>query len=246
MISHLKNKLSGYEKEDRFFMKKIIPFILALSLSLTALISCGEQTGAAQSGENAPTPTTPPPKEETALDWCVYKTERDVTGHDTCKIKMTVKDYGEITLLLDATTAPETVANFKKLVTDGFYNGLTFHRIVENFMIQGGCPRGDGGGSTEEKIKGEFSSNGHENDISHLRGVISMARGDDKNSASCQFFICNADSTGLDGRYAAFGYVIEGMSTVDKITSVAVKYCEGETIKIKALQPVIEKMEIIE
>ncbi len=228
-------------------MKKTVAFILALCLSLSALVSCVDRNSTADGGENAGAPTTPPPKEETAaLDWCVYKTERDVTGHDTCKIKMTVRDYGEITLLLDATTAPDTVANFKKLVSEGFYNGLTFHRIMKNFMIQGGCPSGDGYGSSEEKIKGEFSQNGHENDISHLRGVISMARGNDKNSASCQFFICNADSTWLDGSYAAFGYVIEGMSTVDKITSVAVKYCEGETIKIKALQPVIEKIEIIQ
>ena len=126
-------------------------------------------------------------------------------------------------VLLDATTAPITVANFLKLVNKGFYNGLTFHRVISNFMIQGGDPKANGTGGSDEDIFGEFLYNGHSNNISHRRGVISMARGDNYNSASSQFFICNADSQySLDGKYAAFGYVVEGMSVVDAIAGVEV------------------------
>ncbi len=144
------------------------------------------------------------------------------------------------------------MANFKKLVSEGFYNGLTFHRVLENFMIQGGDPLANGYGNSDQTVKGEFALNGHQNDISHLRGVISMARGNDMDSASCQFFICNADSAGLDGEYAAFGYIINGLSVVDKITESTAKYasyygthyCNG-MIATKSLQAVIEKIEII-
>ena len=182
------------------------------------------------------------------LDWCVYKDTRNVEGHETYKVKITVKDYGEIVLLLDATTAPITVANFIKLVSEGFYNGLTFHRIIKNFMIQGGDPLANGTGNSDETITGEFSQNGYENDIKHLRGVISMARSNSMNSASCQFFICNEDATKLDGSYAAFGYVIEGMDVVCKITADAAKYADRNNngaIATKSLQPVIEKIELI-
>ena len=121
--------------------------------------------------------------------------------------KITVKDYGDITVELDGDTAPITVANFMKLVNEGFYDGLTFHRIMDGFMIQGGDPLGNGTGGSDEKIKGEFAANGVQNDISHVKGVISMARATPYNSASSQFFIMVADYTGLDGNYAAFGHV---------------------------------------
>ena len=127
-------------------------------------------------------------------------------------------------VLLDATTAPVTVSNFISLVEQGFYDGLKMHRIIKDFMIQGGDPKANGtGGYTDEngnkvEIKGEFDENGHLNNISHLKGVISMARGQDNDSASSQFFICNADATSLDGKYAAFGYVVEGLSVADDIT----------------------------
>ena len=184
-----------------------------------------------------------PPK----LDWCVYKDSRDVSGRETVTIKMTVRDYGEVTILLDATTAPVTVANFKKLVSEGFYDGLTFHRVIKNFMIQGGDPEANGTGGSDEEIFGEFSSNGHENDILHLRGVISMARSGKPNSASSQFFICNADAPHLDGSYAAFGYVISGMNVIDAITKDTAKYGDSNGgIANKALQAVIEKIEITE
>ena len=128
-----------------------------------------------------------------------------------------IENYGTIQLELDAETAPISVENFCKLASEGFYDGLTFHRIISGFMIQGGDPDGNGSGGSDETIKGEFSSNGVENNISHVRGVISMARSNDPDSASSQFFIVHEDSTFLDGEYAAFGHVTEGMEIVDAI-----------------------------
>ncbi|MBQ9154309.1 MAG: peptidylprolyl isomerase [Solobacterium sp.] len=125
-----------------------------------------------------------------------------------------------IRLELDETAAPVTVANFRKLVNEGFYDGLIFHRVISGFMIQGGDPLGNGTGGSKENIVGEFASNGHPNPISHKRGVISMARAMNPNSASSQFFIMHKDGTYLDGNYAAFGHVVEGMETVDEIASV--------------------------
>ena len=130
---------------------------------------------------------------------------------------MEVENYGSISLELDADTAPITVTNFVKLVQDHFYDGLTFHRIMDNFMIQGGDPQGNGFGGSSETIKGEFSANGVENNISHVRGTISMARSQMPDSASSQFFIVQADSTFLDGNYAGFGHVTAGMDAVDAI-----------------------------
>ena len=128
-----------------------------------------------------------------------------------------IKDYGKISLELDADTAPITVTNFVKLAKEGFYDGLTFHRIIKGFMMQGGDPLGTGAGGSDEEIKGEFAQNGVKNDISHVRGVISMARSQLFDSASSQFFIVHEDSTFLDGQYAGFGHVTEGMDIVDKI-----------------------------
>ncbi|MBR6651098.1 MAG: peptidylprolyl isomerase [Clostridia bacterium] len=133
---------------------------------------------------------------------------------------MSVKDFGVIKLTLDHKQAPITVENFVSLVEKGFYDGLTFHRIIEDFMIQGGDPKGNGTGGSDENIKGEFAANYVNNTISHKRGVISMARSQDYNSASSQFFICHADATYLDGQYAAFGQVTEGLDVVDKIAAV--------------------------
>lgn len=132
------------------------------------------------------------------------------------------KHNGDIIVKLDPTSAPITVANFQKLVGEGFYDGLTFHRVIENFMIQGGDPKGDGTGGSSQQITGEFSENGIENPIKHERGVISMARGGyDMNSASSQFFIVHKTSPHLDGKYAAFGHVVFGMTTVDGIAVIA-------------------------
>ena len=132
-------------------------------------------------------------------------------------MEIEIADYGTISLELDADTAPISVTNFIDLAEDGFYDGLTFHRIISGFMIQGGDPEGNGTGGSEHTIKGEFSSNQVENDISHVRGVISMARAMDPDSASSQFFIVHEDSTFLDGEYAGFGHVTEGIEIVDEI-----------------------------
>lgn len=135
-------------------------------------------------------------------------------------IKIEVKGFGTIMVELDKEATPKTVENFEKLVSEGFYDGLTFHRIIKGFMIQGGDPLGNGTGDSKVKIPGEFKSNGWDNPISHERGVISMARAQNPNSASCQFFIVHEDSKFLDGDYAAFGHVTEGMDVVDAIASV--------------------------
>ena len=135
----------------------------------------------------------------------------------THHVEIQVENYGTIALELDADAAPITVANFCQLAKDGFYDGLTFHRIIDGFMIQGGDPKGDGSGGAEKTIQGEFSQNGVENPISHVRGTISMARSEDMDSAGSQFFIVQSDSTFLDGQYAAFGHVTSGMDIVDKI-----------------------------
>ena len=155
--------------------------------------------------------------------------------------EITVKDYGTIKLELDEGTAPITVENFIKLAKDGFYDGLTFHRIMDGFMIQGGDPLGNGTGGSKDKIKGEFTSNGVNNPISHVKGVISMARANDPNSASSQFFITVADSTFLDGSYAAFGRVTEGQDVADRIAKDAKPVDNNGTIPAAA-QPVIEKI----
>ena len=136
-------------------------------------------------------------------------------------IRMEMENGGIIKLELDAKAAPITVANFEKLVKEGFYDGLIFHRVIAGFMIQGGDPMGTGFGGSKETIKGEFRANGVDNPISHKRGVISMARSQMPNSASSQFFIMHQDGEFLDGNYAAFGHVVEGMEVVDEIASVA-------------------------
>ncbi len=160
-------------------------------------------------------------------------------------IKITVENYGDILLELDSEQAPLTVENFMKLAESGFYNGLTFHRIIDGFMIQGGDPLGNGTGGSEQTIKGEFRENGVDNTISHKKGVISMARSADPDSASSQFFITVADSEFLDGQYAAFGYVTEGQDVCDKIAADAEPTDNNGTIP-KEKQPVITKIEVID
>lgn len=164
--------------------------------------------------------------------------------HPTHYAKIEIEGYGTITVALDGNTAPETVNNFVKLAENGFYDGLTFHRIIEGFMMQGGDPNGDGSGGSNEKITGEFSENGYDNHLSHVRGAISMARSSDYNSASSQFFIVQKDTTSLDGSYAAFGYVTEGMEIVDAICEAAEPTDNNGTIAPEE-QPVITGITII-
>ena len=144
-----------------------------------------------------------------------------------------MENGAKIELELYPEAAPITVKNFEKLVSEGFYDGLTFHRIIPGFMIQGGDPLGNGMGGSDENIYGEFLQNGHNNPIKHTRGVISMARAYDPNSASSQFFIMHADAPHLDGAYAAFGRVVEGMETVDEIASVPTGYGDRPRIAVR-------------
>ena len=144
-----------------------------------------------------------------------------------------IKDFGEVELELYPDLAPITVDNFVKLANKGFYNGLTFHRIIKGFMIQGGCPKGNGTGGPGYQIKGEFSANGVNNPIKHERGVISMARAMNPDSAGSQFFIMHKDAPHLDGQYAAFGKVIKGIEVVDKVAGVQTDFRD------KPLTPVV-------
>lgn len=171
--------------------------------------------------------------------------ENDMYKTGTHHAEMVVKDYGTVKMELYADIAPITVANFAKLVNEGFYNGLTFHRIMSGFMIQGGDPLGNGTGGSDEEIKGEFALNGVENSISHTRGTISMARASAYNSASSQFFIMHQDYTGLDGAYAAFGKVTDGMEVVDKICENVIPVDNNGTV-LKNEQPVIESIKLID
>lgn len=182
-------------------------------------------------------------EEGEAVSEQAVNTDEQVTGIHHAEIS--VQDYGTISLELDADTAPVTVTNFIKLAQDGFYNGLTFHRIMDGFMIQGGDPLGNGMGGSDENIEGEFSSNGVDNNISHTRGTISMARATDPNSASSQFFIVQTDSTFLDGDYAGFGHVTEGIEIVDKICQDAQPTDDNGTIPSDA-QPVIQSIVILD
>lgn len=156
-----------------------------------------------------------------------------------------IADYGTIKILLDQKSAPISAANFAELARDGFYNGLTFHRIMKDFMMQGGCPLGNGTGNPGYSIKGEFAANGVENNLKHTRGAVSMARSNAPDSAGSQFFIVHETSSFLDGRYAVFGYVTEGMDVVDAVCNTAEPTDNNGTIP-KASQPVITSITIHE
>lgn len=160
-------------------------------------------------------------------------------------IQIQIKNYGNIDLELDASVAPITVENFINLINSRFYDGLTFHRIIDGFMIQGGDPLGSGIGGSDKKIKGEFKANGVNNNISHQRGVISMARSQDMDSASSQFFIVHQDSTFLDGQYASFGHVISGIEIVDEIVKKTSVLDSNGTVT-KENQPIIEKIVLLD
>ena len=222
-------------------MKKKFSFLLVLAVLVMGLSACGSS----KSDTTSETKATKAPKATETAEVTKEPESKttDTKGKHHAKIK--VKDYGTIEVELDGDTAPITVANFIKLVNEKFYDGLTFHRIMSGFMIQGGDPLGNGTGGSDETIKGEFSSNGVENNISHKRGVISMARSSDPDSASSQFFIMHQDSTYLDGEYAAFGKVTKGMKVVDKICEDATPTDGNGTIE-KADKPVIESIRMVD
>ena len=206
-------------------MKRKIGIAAAIILALFVVTGCQKQEETPKKSEQKKTEAS----------------EELLSGTHHAEIQ--VKDYGTITVELDADTAPITVTNFVNLAKDGFYDNLTFHRIMDGFMIQGGDPNGDGTGGADQTIKGEFSSNGVENENSHTRGTISMARAQDPDSASSQFFIVQEDSDYLDGNYAAFGHVTSGMEIVDQICKDVPVEDDNGTVKAEN-QPVIEKITI--
>ena len=198
-------------------MKKTVTVLIAVFL-LFALCACGSAS---------------------------VKTESAESYTDNPKVEITVRDYGTITLELYPDVAPLTVDNFVKLCNEGFYDGLTFHRVMSGFMIQGGDPQGNGTGGSDETIKGEFAANGVKNELSHKRGVISMARAKSPDSASSQFFIVHQDSEFLDGSYAAFGAVTEGIEVVDAICENTPVIDNNGTVPSE-YQPFIDRIKIIE
>ena len=213
-------------------MRKIIAFAVVLCMGLALLAGCGSNS----------TPEEQP-AEEPAEQQQEVREKADPIGIHHAEIE--IADYGTIKLELDGDTAPLTVQNFMDLANAGFYDGLTFHRIMDGFMIQGGDPNGDGTGGSDKNITGEFAMNGIENNISHVKGVISMARAMDPDSGSSQFFITVADSDFLDGQYAAFGHVTEGQDVADKIAADAKPLDDNGTIA-KEEQPVITAIRIID
>lgn len=207
-------------------MKKILTFALILSLLALplSLASCSNKDKNSFDTKNC------------------YKTALPTTDGETNFVQIQICDDAYIVVELYPDVAPLTVANFKKLVKEDFYDGIIFHRVISGFMIQGGDPLGTGMGGSDETIKGEFLSNGVKNDLSHERGVISMARkGNDNNSASSQFFIMHKDSPSLDGDYAAFGRVVAGMETVDAIAAVSTNTNDKPLVNVT-----ITSMEFVE
>lgn len=213
-------------------MKKAITFLLCTFLLVTVLAGCSAKETDDTSAGNNPAGSSQASKEEDtdsdslekAADSDGSDDENEDSGAELENlldglhhVEIEIDGFGTIALELDADTAPISVTNFVSLAKDGFYDGLTFHRIIDGFMIQGGDPLGNGTGGSNTTIKGEFSGNGVKNSISHKRGVISMARSSDPDSASSQFFIVHKDSAFLDGEYAAFGHVTDGIEIVDKI-----------------------------
>lgn len=235
----------------RYF--SIIAIIAIMALVVCMFAGCGSKKSNTSSNANSGTSSSESAKqEETAVPESTESTDAgsDISSSDDTKqlsgkhhVVIKVKKYGNIKVELDADTAPISVTNFVNLAKKGFYDGLTFHRIIDGFMIQGGDPSGDGTGGSDETIKGEFSDNGVENNISHVRGTISMARSSENDSASSQFFIVQSDSTYLDGQYAGFGTVTSGMDIVDKICKDTPVTDSNGTVE-KENQPVIEKITV--
>ena len=198
--------------------------VILMSVSLMMLAGCG-------GGSAEPEPEEPEAPQTAGIG--IHHAEIDIA------------DYGTVSVELDGDTAPITVQNFMDLANSGFYDGLTFHRIIDGFMIQGGDPNGNGTGGSDSNIVGEFAANGYENNIEHVKGVISMVRAQDPDSASSQFFIMVEDAPHLDGQYAAFGHVTSGQDIVDKIASDAQPLDGNGTIAPED-QPVITTIRIID
>ncbi|MCQ2453979.1 MAG: peptidylprolyl isomerase [Clostridia bacterium] len=231
------NKVNPYAKKPE---KKRSWLHIALILCCCLVLGFGLGYGGYQLFGKKAEPVQPAATEVPAA------TEAPATKQSAVQYcEITVKDYGVITAELYPDLAPITVSNFVKLVNEGFYDGLTFHRIISGFMIQGGDPLGNGMGGSSERIKGEFSANGVYNPLKHTRGVLSMARSSAPDSASSQFFIMHADAPHLDGQYAAFGKVLSGMEVVDAICAKTPVTDRNGTVA-KDNQPVITSIRMIE
>ncbi len=211
---------------------RLFSLLLCLLLAL-ACAACGQSEG-------SPAPTAAP-----AAAPAAESAPAEETAAGVHHVEISIRDRGTVSLELDADAAPLTVQNFLDLAGSGFYDGLTFHRIMDGFMIQGGDPDGNGTGGSGKNVKGEFAANGWNNPISHKKGVISMARARAMDSASSQFFICVADSDFLDGQYAAFGHVTEGMEILEQIAKDARPIDNNGTI-LPDQQPVIESIRVID
>lgn len=238
--------------------KQKIVFLMIAALSMFAMAGCGSKNNVGQETKatTAVTETATPASDNNTKSQTEATPEPAAEGSDVQKdsteylsgkhhVEIEVKNYGIISVELDADTAPISVTNFVNLVKEGFYDGLTFHRIIDGFMIQGGDPLGNGTGGSDETIKGEFSSNGIENNISHTRGTISMARSMENDSASSQFFIVQSDSLSLDGSYAGFGTVTEGMEIVDQICKDTAVQDDNGTVLAED-QPIITTIKVID
>ena len=218
---------------NKHLLAGTVPALAVLLACVVALAACGQRGGAQGSSDGSAS--------SSGIIESVADDDPYGTGVHHATIE--VEGYGTIEVALNANVAPITVSNFCHLANEGFYDGLTFHRVIEGFMIQGGDPNGDGTGGSGQYIKGEFSANNVKNSLPHTRGTISMARSQAYNSASSQFFIVQSDSTFLDGDYAAFGHVTEGMDVVDQICKDAKPTDDNGTIKADE-QPVIESIQI--
>ncbi len=217
-------------------MKTFWSKVAVLSLSGALLLAgCSNSSSTTSSASQSST-------SESMSTSTVAKQDHSIPGGQQYEAVITIEGYDEpIVFDMDEGIAPETVDNFVALAQSGFYDGLTLHRIMEGFMIQGGDPRGNGTGGSSHQITGEFSSNGFENSLKHVRGTVSMARSSDPDSASSQFFIVQEDTSSLDGEYAAFGTVVSGMDTVDAIAAAAKPTDDNGTIA-KEEQPVIQSI----
>ena len=251
---------AAQESKRQTLIVCLVAVAVVLVAIILALVLGGVDKNTTTDGkETNPTTTAPSTSASTTdpgklnADMTAIKAEIDSmevvdfteTTETTEYVKLTIKHYGDVVIRLRSDIAPITVANFQNLVAKGFYNGLTFHRIMQGFMIQGGAPKGDGTGGSDTTIKGEFKINGVQNDLSHVAGVISMARKSmPYDSATSQFFICNADaSASLDGKYAGFGYVVAGLDVVLTVSEVEVKAnATGSENSVPVEPVVIEKI----
>ena len=250
---------AAQESKRQTLIVCLVAVAVVLVAIILALVLGGVDKNTTTDGkETNPTTTAPSTSASTTdpgklnADMTAIKAEIDSmevvdfteTTETTEYVKLTIKHYGDVVIRLRSDIAPITVANFQSLVAKGFYNGLTFHRIMQGFMIQGGDPKGDGTGGSDTTIKGEFKINGVQNDLSHITGVISMARKSmPYDSATSQFFICNADaSASLDGKYAGFGYVVAGLDVILTVSEVEVKASASGENSVPVEPVVIEKI----